>query len=138
MSLLAPFLRGNRGPLLIALVSFVVVGSAFASQYIGGLNPCRLCWYQRIPYGITIVVGLIAAWASTRNPRLAGMLALLCAVAFAGGATVAAFHVGVEQGWWTASSACTGVGTGARSAEELGRLLENAAVIRCTDIQWSL
>ena len=54
-------LRGNRGPLLIALVSFVVVGSAFASQYIGGLNPCRLCWYQRIPYGITIVVGLIAA-----------------------------------------------------------------------------
>lgn len=139
MAFLHPLVRDRRGPLLITLLSFLVVGGAFASQYWVGLNPCKLCWYQRIPYGITIVLGLTAAALAERYSRAAAFISLLCAVAFASGATVAAFHVGVEQGWWTGSTACVGVGRGiARTADELRALLETAPIVRCNEVQWSL
>ncbi|WP_409226505.1 disulfide bond formation protein B, partial [Klebsiella pneumoniae] len=36
---------------LIALVApSALLGGAFASQYIGGLYPCEMCWWQRYPH----------------------------------------------------------------------------------------
>ena len=51
-----------NAPALIAIASIVVLGTALASQYVGGLAPCKLCHYQRWPYVFTIAAGL-AAWA---------------------------------------------------------------------------
>ncbi len=33
----------------IAVASVAILGAALASQYVGGLRPCQLCLYQRIP-----------------------------------------------------------------------------------------
>lgn len=132
--------KGSRGPALIALASVAIVGSAIASQVWGGLNPCKLCIYQRIPYAFTILAAAAAAalaWRGTTGA--AALLTFLCAAAFAAGAAVAAFHVGVEQDWWEGTTSCTGVGAGAaRTVEELRALLETAPVIRCDEVQWSL
>ena len=138
--MLATLTRGGRGSALIALVSFVVVGSAVASQVWGGLSPCKLCWYQRYPYALTIALGLGGALLAGRGAnRAAALLSFWCAVAFLLGATVAAFHVGVEQGWWQGSTACTGGGAGqGRTVDELRQLIETAPVIRCDEVQWSL
>jgi disulfide bond formation protein DsbB len=138
--MLAALTRGGRGPALIALVSLVVVGSAVVSQVWGGLSPCTLCWYQRYPYGVTILLGLAGAVVTGQGrPRAAALLTLGCGLAFAIGATIAALHVGVEQDWWEWASACTGVGAGqARTVDELRQLLETAPVVRCDEVQWSL
>ena len=129
-----------RGPLLIALASFVVVGSAIASQVWGGLAPCTLCWYQRVPYAVTMVLGLAgAALLVQGRPRAAALLTFWCGVAFVLGAVIAAFHVGVEQDWWDWASACTATGAGqGRTVDELRALLETAPVVRCDEVQWSL
>ena len=45
---------------LAVLFSIFAILSAFFMQYVLGHAPCKLCTYQRIPYYIIILVGLIA------------------------------------------------------------------------------
>ena len=44
---------------LAVLFSILAILSAFFMQYVLGHAPCKLCTYQRIPYYIIILVGLI-------------------------------------------------------------------------------
>jgi disulfide bond formation protein DsbB len=130
---------GSRGPLLIAVASAAIVGSAIASQVWGGLLPCKLCLYQRVPYAFAILAGGAAAAVAGPRPRAAALITRLCLAAFVIGAGIAVYHVGVEQAWWESSSSCTGVPAGAaQTTDELRRLLETAPIIRCNEIQWSL
>ena len=128
------FLQHRRASLLIALASLVVVGSAISSEVFGGLAPCVLCLYQRIPYAITIALGLIGFAA----PRLFIASMLLAALAFLVGGGIGGFHVGVEQGWWEGTESCVGSQDKAASIDELRAQIMATPVIRCNDIQWSL
>jgi disulfide bond formation protein DsbB len=124
----------RRAPLLIAAFSIIVVGSAISSEVFGGLAPCVLCLYQRIPYAITIVLGLVGFAA----PRLLLPALVLAALAFLTGGGIAVFHVGVEQAWWQGTEACVGAQNKAASLDELRAQIMATPVVRCTDIQWSL
>ena len=44
---------------LAVLFSIFAILSAFFMQYVLGHDPCKLCTYQRIPYYIIILIGLI-------------------------------------------------------------------------------
>ena len=44
---------------LAVLFSIFAILSAFFMQYVFGHEPCKLCTYQRIPYYIIILIGLI-------------------------------------------------------------------------------
>ena len=44
---------------LAVLFSIFAILSAFFMQYVLGHTPCKLCTYQRIPYYIIILIGLI-------------------------------------------------------------------------------
>ena len=128
------FLQPRRAALLIAIASFIVVGSAISSEIFGGLAPCVLCLYQRIPYALTIALGL----AGFAAPRLLVPLMLLAALTFLTGGGIAVYHVGVEQAWWTGTEACVGTQDKAASIDELRAQIMATPVIRCNDIQWSL
>jgi disulfide bond formation protein DsbB len=128
------FLQPRRAALLIAIASFIVVGSAISSEIFGGLAPCVLCLYQRIPYALTIALGL----AGFAAPRFLVPLMLLAALTFLTGGGIAVYHVGVEQAWWTGTEACVGTQDKAASIDELRAQIMATPVIRCNDIQWSL
>ncbi len=132
--------RGSRGPLLIALAGIGILGTALASQFFGGLNPCHLCMYQRGPYAFVIPAAMLAAsLVLAGRDRAAAAITALCSAAFVIGAGVATFHVGVEQKWWEGSSACVGVASGAaKTVDQLRSLLETAPVIRCDEIAWQM
>ena len=51
---------------LLLGASVAALAAAFASQYIGGLEPCVLCLYQRVPYGAVII---LSAWAWVSQAR---------------------------------------------------------------------
>jgi disulfide bond formation protein DsbB len=105
--------------LLLALASAAMLLAAFALQYLGGLPPCRLCIWQRWPYVALIVIGLIG-WRV--YPRAAlGLAAATLLI----GAGLAAYHVGIEQGWWALPAGCV-AGQGAETVEELRRMLAEA------------
>jgi disulfide bond formation protein DsbB len=119
--------------MLVLAASVVALATAFAAQYWGGLQPCVLCLYQRWPYAAAIVLALVALRFAD---RARGWVVGLAGVAFAVGAGIAAFHVGVEQGWWHGTTACGASGR-ADSIEALRAQLMAAPVVRCTDVAWS-
>ena len=126
---------------LLLGASTAILGSAFASQYFGGLEPCVLCLYQRVPYGAVIVLSGLGLGLSGLAPSPKGVIAGiggLCAVAFLVNAGIATFHVGVEQHWWQGTEACGAVGTMARTIEELRAQILAAPVVRCDVVPWSL
>ena len=69
-------------------------------------------------------------------PRRA--LTLVCGVAFAVGAGIAFYHVGVEEGFFDGPSSCSGVPMDAQTIEELKKMLLAAPVVRCDEVPWSL
>ncbi len=126
----------TNAPALIALASIAILGTALASQYFGGLAPCKLCHYQRWPYIFTIVAGL-AAWAMPGGAVARQWLIAACAMAFAIGGAVAVYHAGVEYGWFAGPASCSGTGPAPATVEELRRLLARP-VVRCDEPAWTL
>ena len=110
-----------------------VLGAALLSQYVGGLNPCPMCIWQRWPHAIAIALALIALLVGRR----AGALYLLAMLALLVGAGIGAFHAGVEQGWWEGPSTCSGGDIGNLSTEDLINQIMNAEIVRCDEIPWS-
>jgi disulfide bond formation protein DsbB len=53
------------------------------------------------------------------------------------GGGIAAFHVGVEQHWWTGTPGC-GVPATSNSIEEMRAQIMAAPVVRCDQVAWSL
>jgi len=128
--------RESLAPLLILLASVVLVGGALLFQYVGGLQPCELCLYQRWPYYAAIVLSLLALLAGRRGITVA--VVALCGVLFLADAGLAFYHVGVEQHWFVGPTACTGgVSAGGDLADFKARLMARQPV-NCDEPQWSL
>ena len=124
--------------------SAAILGTAFAFQSLGGLEPCALCVWQRYPYGaaigllaVTLVLALHGGFES-RDVAVRSLIAL-AGVVFLGGAGLAAYHVGVEQHLWAGTAAC-GVsgGPAPTTLEELQASLREAPAAPCDEIAWSL
>jgi len=126
----------NLPALLLLAMAIGMLGGAYAFQYLGGLQPCALCLYQRWPWWIAGGVGLLAL-LPFGDARLRGMLLMLGTLAVWAGAGIAAYHAGVEQKWWPGPTSCSG-GATPGTVEELKAMLLAAPVVRCDDIAWSL
>ena len=126
-------------PLIVAFGAFCLIAIANGFQHIGGLEPCPLCMDQRQAYWVAILVSgltyFLAKNPATKDspgPRVASVLITL---ALAYGFYLAAFHTGVEQGWWDGPASCTSVGPRA-SFEDL--MSGEVGVVMCDEIPWSL
>ncbi len=124
----------ERSPLLLLLASSAVLGTALASQYLGGLQPCVLCVYQRLPYAAVIMIAGAALVLPT-GPRAVALA--LAGLALLTGTGIAVFHVGVEQHWWQGTAECGSAGA-ADSLEALRAQVLSAPVARCDEVPWSL
>jgi disulfide bond formation protein DsbB len=134
-------LRLARGaPLWLALGSGALLLAALAFQYLGGLDPCVLCLWQRWPHAAVVALGLVGFFA-LGGQRGRAAVSLVLALILIGGAGLAGFHVGVEQGWWEGTAACGGAaanGAGALSAADLRDQLLSTPVVRCDAVAWSM
>lgn len=74
----------------------LMMAYALYSQYVGGLDPCPLCIFQRIA---VISIGVFFLLAAIHNPGRAGgvVYGLLILLAASGGATVAGRHVYLQS-----------------------------------------
>jgi len=119
--------------LLLALASAGALAGALIGQYMFGLHPCELCIYQRWPYALVILAGLIGFFVPKfRFPAIA-----LSGLALFVNAAIAFFHSGVERKWWAGLEGCSTPDMSG-SIEELMRRIEQTAVTRCDEIAWEL
>jgi disulfide bond formation protein DsbB len=125
-------------PSLVMAVCLGSLGTALASQYWGGLQPCILCIYQRWAYVGAFAFGL-AALGLGNWPRARQALVALAGLTFLAGAAIAAFHVGVEQHWWRGTTECHAPALDPDlSIEELRKRMLESRFVPCDVIPWSL
>ena len=120
---------------LIFLASAAIVGTALATQYVGGLQPCELCLYERWPYYAAIVIALLGIGIRQGWYRQPAMWVIV--LLFAASAGLGAYHIAVEQHWIAGPSACTGGVGGASSPDQLLQMLQSRQPVQCDVPQWS-
>jgi disulfide bond formation protein DsbB len=59
----------DRARWLALLLPLGLLGGAYASQYIGGLYPCEMCWWQRWPHFAALPLALAAFVAGGQGLR---------------------------------------------------------------------
>jgi disulfide bond formation protein DsbB len=123
--------RLSAAALLVA-GPLALLGGAYAFEYLGGLVPCEMCWWQRYALMAALALALLG-WVLGRTRALL----VLSALAVLAGAGIAAFHVGVEQHWWQGITACAAAPAGGSNADIMGQILAQP-VVRCDAIPWSL
>ena len=47
-------------PIVLLLIAFTALGSAYTAEFAYSLEPCVLCIYQRIPFAVIGVLGVLA------------------------------------------------------------------------------
>lgn len=133
-TLTARILTPRTGLWIAIATSCAVLLGAYGFEYIGGLRPCTLCYYQRLPYAFAIALGLAALlWPAVTRPGLAALT-----LTYLVSAGLGAYHAGVEQKWWPGPQGCTAGGSGAQSVDALLAELLKTPVVMCDEIPWSL
>ncbi len=132
MNFLSTLSRRN----LILLAALGAAGLFFGAlffQYVVGLAPCAMCFWQRWPHRVAIVLGI--AGVIFPNALLAWSGALTMAVSVG----LAVFHSGVERHWWNGPATCTSRGADLATAD-CGLLDPNCgtAIVLCDEIPWEL
>lgn len=111
-------------------VPTLLLAGAYVSQYVFGLFPCEMCWWQRYPHFAALAFGLIGFAAP---PRLIWIA--LAALAILASGLIGAFHAGVEYHWWEGITSCATVDLGGGDPLEA---IMNAPLVRCDQAAWTL
>lgn len=125
---------GRSLALLAGAGSAALLLAALGFQYLG-YAPCELCILQRWPHlAAAIIAALVWRLGWRRWLAALGLIAALVATG------LAIYHAGVELKLWLGPQHCSGgVGSLAQmSTQDLMAALEQAPVVRCDEIAWSL
>ena len=118
--------------IIIFAISLFSLTAALYVEYILGFKPCILCIYQRIPYGIAILISLCAF--STDNIK---MLLVILALTFMTSALISGYHVSIEKGIIEPIFSCTGDNINSLEKDEILKSL-NDIQPDCKDVDFSL
>ena len=118
--------------IIIFSLSFFSLIAALYVEYILGFKPCILCIYQRIPYGIAILISLIAFFIGNRN-----ILLIILGLTFLAGILLSGYHVSIEKGIIEPLFSCTGENIKALEKEEILKSLNNIQP-DCKDVDFSI
>lgn len=110
--------------------SLLALSGAFVGQYIFLLHPCELCIYQRIPYALIVLVSL-PSYFFVKSQKSLYYIAVFCSLLFLVNSGIAAYHTGVEYGFFPAPTACSGGGSKGQSMEEVRAAIMNAPMVSC-------
>jgi disulfide bond formation protein DsbB len=122
----------DRARLLSVLVPAGLLAGAHGSQYLGGLVPCEMCYWQRWPHFAALALGLLSFALAGRMPDRGRSLVWLAAFAMLISGGIGVYHAGVELGLVEGLTQCTST-----SAVTVSDIL-SAPLVRCDQVQWQL
>jgi disulfide bond formation protein DsbB len=122
--------------LIALLLPAALLAGAFGSQYLGGLVPCEMCWWQREAHMVALVFAALAFTAPAQSGRSL-RLVLVAAAAIAVSGAIGVYHAGVEAKIFEGFTQCTALATtkGASTAERL-KEITHAPLVRCDEVQF--
>ncbi len=125
----------DRARLHAAMVPTGLLAGAYGSQYLGGLTPCEMCYWQRWPHFAALAFALLSYALAGRMPDRGRSLVWLAALAITVSGAIGAWHAGVEAGIFAGVTQCSTVGGGSGDAL---RDIMAAPLVRCGQAQWEL
>jgi len=129
------FKRPGAARAIALLLPSALLAGAFGSQYIGGLHPCEMCWWQRYAHMVAIVPALIAI-SPVVDAKRSRLFVMLAALAIAVSGAIAFYHAGVEMKVFPGFTTCTAPVAAGSTADALKQIIATPFV-RCDQIQWS-
>jgi len=120
--------------LIALLLPLALLGGALGSQYFGGLHPCEMCYWQRYPHAVAILLAALSFTAPAGAPR-SRALVLLAALAIAVSGVIGVYHAGVEAHVFEGFTQCSALPKAASTAELLEQIT-HAPLIRCDEVQF--
>lgn len=117
------------------LLPVALLGGALGSQYLGGLHPCEMCYWQRWPHGVAIILAGLAFTAPAASYR-SRTLILMAAVAIAISGAIGVYHVGVEQGIFEGITTCAATANAGSTADLLNAIIKTP-LVRCDQVQFA-
>lgn len=129
MTVSANFRMAQRIALLIPTL---LLGGAYISQYVFGLYPCEMCWWQRWPHFAALSFALVSFVAPPRRLWVA-----MAAGGILTSGLIGLFHAGVEYDWWEGVTSCTAIPVTAEGQSALDAIM-NAPLVRCDEAAWTL
>jgi disulfide bond formation protein DsbB len=119
---------------LAFLTPAALLAGAYGSQYLGGLAPCDMCWWQRYPHFAALGASVLALLIS-KSPMHKWLVALT-ALAIITSGVIGGYHAGVEYQWWLGPQNCSQLPQGS-GADLLKNIMEQE-VVRCDVVPWDL
>ena len=123
---------------LVAVGGAATILGAFFFQYVIGLQPCPMCYEERIPHYVAvplaILVGIAALSGAPRKVVKAGLAVVAIAMLILVGMSI--FHAGVEWKWWPGPTECSGPMNGLGTTGDLIDRMNKTVVIRCDEAAW--
>ena len=120
--------------LIALLLPLGLLGGALGSEYLGGLVPCEMCYWQRYPHAAAILLAGLAFTGPAGSPR-ARLFTLLAATAIAISGAIGVYHAGVELGIFDGLTTCSTTASG--SGADLLNEIMNAPLVRCDQVQFT-
>jgi len=119
--------------IVLAIISLMTI-SALIIQHWLGHEPCKLCLYERIPYYLSILLIIKIIFIK----KYEKITLLILSLIFVGSSTLAFYHFGIEQGFFTESLVC--------ATEDLSKILSKEQLmeqlkqnsISCKDVSFRI
>ena len=118
---------------ILAIISLTII-SALIIQYWLGHEPCKLCLYERIPYFLSMLLIIKILFIK----KYEKITLLILSLVFISSATLAFYHFGIEQGFFSESLVCTTTDLSKTLSKEelLEQLKQNS--ISCKDVSFRI
>jgi disulfide bond formation protein DsbB len=117
---------------ILCIISVSIIG-AYVIEYILGYQPCKLCIYERIPYFLSIFLIIEILFFKRREKITLLVLSLIFFISF----SLAFYHLGIEQGFFSESFICESKNLETLSKQQiLNQIKEN--VISCKDVSFKI
>lgn len=115
------------------LVPAALLAGAYGSQYLGGLHPCEMCYWQRWPHFAAIAFALVS-FAMRGTADKGRSFVWLAALSILTSGAIGVFHAGVEAGIFEGVTQCSSMSSG--SGDILADIMATP-LIRCDQVQFS-
>lgn len=121
---------------LLAISAFALI-AAFTAEHLLHATPCSLCILERFPYGCVIILTLPQLFFKLESGPLKIIL-LECFAAILIGASLSAYHVGIEHHIWDVPTLCQSDAGLASSVEELLNTILEQDTPTCDQVGFSI
>ena len=120
--------------LFFLFFSAIILLIVYYLEFFLGVEPCKLCVYQRFPYFITILLSIF--FLLIKNQRFKKLTFLFYVLIFSSSLIMSLHHFGIEKSLWNALTGCETITKILPNSTNLKEYLLNKDYVSCSDVSF--